>query len=91
MADPIQTPECDRMIAARTETEPAGEFFAWLRDTKGYVLASWSRRPVGHDDKLVPVFDSVEKLLAEWQGINLDEVERERRLVLAQMGQETKG
>lgn len=80
----IQAPECDRLIAARSETEPAGAFVEWLRDS-GYVIAE--RRGAKRDGvrELIPTPYSLENLLAEWKGINLAVVEEERRAILASL------
>jgi hypothetical protein len=73
----IKTPECDRMIAARSDTQPVGEFIEWARE-QGLVLCRF-----GEHARYWPDGRSVEQLLAEWQHIDLTEVERERRAILA--------
>jgi hypothetical protein len=88
----IDTPECDRLLAVREKSQVIGEFLDWLRE-KGWVIATGH----AHDDTcyidgkrfcgavegdLVRVLFNTEKLLAEFFGIDLEKVERERRALL---------
>jgi hypothetical protein len=84
VVEPVATPECDRMIAARSDTQPVGEFIEWARE-QGLVLCRFGRH-----DRYWPDNRSLEQLLAAWQHIDLAEVERERRAVLDCMRATTK-
>lgn len=71
------TPECDKMLAAKDRSQPAGEFLEWL--TSGsYYLALVNET----DGSLMPTYESVERLLASWLGIDLQKVETERQAIL---------
>lgn len=72
----VQTPECDRMLAARVDTQPVGDFLAWASE-QGFVLCKPNSA-----GRFWPCDHSTEQLLAEWQGIDLAEVEREKRAIL---------
>jgi hypothetical protein len=70
------TPTLDRMLAVQGQTQPAGQLLDWLEE-QGWQIAMLD------DYGQVRVSrPSIERLLAEWQGINLDAAERERRAVL---------
>lgn len=60
-----------------------GEFLAWLIEVKGYALAEH----LPSTAQLVPAMYTLEKLLAEYHGIDLDQVAAKRRELL----RETKG
>lgn len=65
-------PEHARARAVVDKTQAAGEFLDWLNE------AGWMLRDAdGHRCYL-----SSEELLAEWTGVNLNELEREKRLML---------
>lgn len=74
----IKTPECERMAAVREKSQAIGEFLEWLREEKGWTIAE----EYGNSDRLLPVRYSTEALLAEFFGIDLNKVERERRAIL---------
>jgi len=73
------TPELDRMLGKKDQSQPAGEFLEWVV-SQGWVLCSWQS---GLEvDGYWPVGKSIEQLLADWLGIDLATVEAERRAVL---------
>lgn len=85
----VATPECDKMLRLKEErhAEDAEDFLEWLRGEKGYVFARWEE----DGDFLEPArYQSTESLLAEWLGIDLEAVERERRALLAEVRKEAK-
>lgn len=73
----IQTPELDKMEAARPMTQAAAEFFDWLTE-QDFELAK--RSECGY--YLTPVMESKDKLLARWQDLDLDACEKERQAIL---------
>jgi len=79
---PVQpeTPELDRMIERATagHSQDIGEFIEWLDDTN-YNICEW------HGGEYNPVHRTPEQWLAEFFGIDLDKVEKERALVLEYM------
>ncbi len=67
-------PEHDKLKAVRDQTQAAGEFLDWLR-SNGFALIQrqnpdWPVQPT-------------DELLAAWQGIDLAELEREKRRMIA--------
>ena len=84
----IPTPECDKMLAASGKSQAIGEFLDWLKDEKKVVLSVHS---TAEDDmagkrhpreRLIPFYDSTEKMLAEFFGIDLAKAEEEKRAIL---------
>jgi SOS-response transcriptional repressor LexA len=78
-------PECEKLSKATTVTQPAGEFVEWLR-SHGYEIAERTSAPGCGVYGLCSCSKSLERLLAEWQGIDLEVVEDERRQILADLG-----
>jgi hypothetical protein len=70
----------DRMKAVRERSQAIGGFLEWLQ-SRGYVLCF---RAEGQHPGIpyLPAVKSIEELLAEYFGIDLDAAERERRAVL---------
>jgi len=75
-------PEHDKLAAVSGETQAAGEFLTWLA-AQGYVIGRWMA--VRRDERLVPISESVETLLAEWKDIDRHEIDREKRAMIAAM------
>jgi len=57
-------------------------FFAWLRWEHGLVLA---RRDKHHGDRLVPAHVVLDELIADFLGIDLKQLEEERRALLEKL------
>ena len=72
-------PELAKTHRARASLQAAEAFLDWLR-TEGYVLAQY----VDRYELPVPVHPSTEHLLAQWQGIDVNAREAERRKVMAE-------
>lgn len=72
------TPELDKMHAARSDSQPAGEFLEWL-GTQGLQLCRFNRGI----EQFQADYRTIEQLLADWKGISLTRVETERRAILA--------
>lgn len=82
-----ETPELDKLGKVAPTSQKIGEFVDWLRAEKGILLANWptgaERNMYGEKmDYLAPVNIPIERLLAEFFGIDLNKVEEERRGVL---------
>lgn len=71
---PPETPELLRAHAAVKETEPAGQFVDWLLETKGATISVPGIGDIGERH--------MEKLLAEWQGLDPAKTEAEKRAIL---------
>lgn len=72
----MATPELDKMVAVRDQSQVIGEFLDWLKHERGCAF---------YDVELIPIHDSIEELLARFFGIDLDKVEAERREILAEI------
>lgn len=80
MTSQPETPELDKrqkiMDKRRPPAELLTEFYDWLHE-QGYVLARW------HRDELHQHYLRPEQLFADFLGIDLDKIEKERRALLA--------
>ena len=89
MSDEIPTPEGEKMLAVHDKSQAIGEFLEWANE-QGYVLCTLvpKRDYVGDimdGQEYCPQVPRVEQLLAEFFDINLEEVERERQELLAEL------
>lgn len=67
-------PEHDKVKAIQDESQAIGAFL----DNSGYTLCE-----VDADlNRFVPIYRSIERILADYFGIDLDELEREKRAML---------
>ena len=71
-------PECEKLAKVRNESQTIGEFLEWLMGTKEVILAKYQ----GKLDTLTETRESIESLLAEFFGIDLKKVEKERRQMI---------
>lgn len=82
-------PECEKLLKFSKKSQMIGEFLEWLRNTKEITLARWDKDECDfcrtEDDVLVPAYDATEKLLAEFFGIDMDKVEKERQQLLEEL------
>jgi len=84
------TPELEKQaeIVRSGKAEIVQEFYDWLHEEKGWVLARWvpteeRRSDDGiYGEQPVPVYVSPEQLMADFFGIDRDKIEAERRAVL---------
>ena len=74
-----ETPESDRLVEARYDAQPVGEFLAWVYAQGLLLCRAEDCRPQGIDHR------TTEQLLADWKGIDLAEVERERMALIVQL------
>lgn len=84
-------PECEKLTKVSEESNKIGNFLDWMY-SRGLVLCTWEE----NDDEdtndylpdiLVPAskyrtHSGIENLLAEYFGVDLDKVEKERRALL---------
>jgi hypothetical protein len=84
-----EAPECDKMLAVRDKSQVIGEFLDWLGE-QGITLARYTEDTEVKMDRLVPVYTSIDKILAEYFDIDLDKVEQEKRTILKALRQDGK-
>jgi len=65
------------MEVAHSASQAQGDFLTWLQEEKHWELCE-----LINDRLYVPVRFQMEKLLAEFHGIDLNKVEKERRALL---------
>jgi len=71
-------PELDKMMAIKDKSQVLGEFLDWLDSETEYCIATRCRDM----DCLVRAHVSIEQLLADFFGIDLNKVEEEKRAIL---------
>jgi len=75
----MKTPMLDKMLSVKDKSQCIGEFIEWLgcREPKLYLCE------VDQDaEQFYPSFPGIEKLLAEFFEIDLEEADRERLQIL---------
>ena len=88
-------PEHEKLKSVQEKSQAIGEFMEWLRYTKKYTIAKWYKSQWDADDeeetdRLMPEFPSIEKLLAEYYGIDLNKIEEEKRAMLDEIRRHNK-
>jgi len=76
------TPECEKLHAVKDKSQAIGEFLDWLKNEKHYFIAERVVDFIHEDSDLMPVWTSIEELLAEYFEIDLNKVEQEKRQLL---------
>lgn len=76
----IDTPELDKLVKVRYESQKIGEFLDWL-SSQGIELAEWSDTEYD-DGQLYEIRTTKEQLLAKYFCINLEKAEKERQAIL---------
>ena len=77
--------ETDKFFKAQKEgSQEIGAFLDWLMSESGLTLC---RRDDSWEHPWMPAGLSIEALLAEYYGIDLQELDRERRALLKSLGQ----
>ncbi|MCC3292375.1 hypothetical protein [Arthrobacter sp. zg-Y1110] len=79
-----QYPMSEKLAQAAEESQRIGEFLDWL-ESKGMQIAEFVRYPGYSEPRLEPVSRGFEHLLAEYFEIDLNEVDKERRQILASL------
>jgi hypothetical protein len=77
-----ETPELNKAAEQRKalKTQHIGVFLEWL-SAQGAVIASWGKDEYD-EDRLIPIPDSIEQLLADYSGVDLQKMENEKRAIL---------
>lgn len=92
-------PECEKVRRIQNKTQICGEFLDWLREHEKIVLATTHHHSDEckgeendfkpecdlYDGELIPIYLSVENLVARFFGIDLDKVESEKQAILAEI------
>ncbi len=86
MSDEMATPQHDRLMEVRVESQAIGEFIDWLYYEHGVMLAHY-----GDGERLYTYHRNVNEMLAEFFGIDLQELEQEKRAMLARLRGESQG
>jgi hypothetical protein len=73
------TPNLDKMLKVRPQSQPQGEFLDWLLGVKGYLLCEYVE---GHEFPVMANTGGTEHLLAEYHGISYDGMEQERQALV---------
>ena len=76
-------PECEKLKSVAGGSQKLGEFLDWLRNVKGWELCTQQEHE--SEIRLCPVHYNPETLLAEYLDVDLDEVEKERQAMIAEM------
>ena len=87
----VKAPMCEKLNAVSGDSNKLGEFVDWL-SSEGIHLATWLEtlddgRP-RITPLLIPMQEGLESVLARYFEIDLKEVEKERRALLAALAQE---
>lgn len=76
-----RTPECDKMLAVKLESQAIGSFLDWLSE-QGMFISEYTKVEGYRDEQPWPVSKSIEQWLADYFEIDLAKVEKERRAIL---------
>ena len=79
MSEQPETPNLDKMLKVKDESQAQGEFLVWLQEKKDIVLCNYVE---GHEFP-VPAPFVLNRMLAEYHGIDYDGMEREKLAILA--------
>lgn len=74
----MKTPELDKMKKVSEDSQKIGEFLDWLKGK--YEIARWG--DISGVDRLFPINENTEQLLADYFNIDLIKCEKERREIL---------
>jgi hypothetical protein len=77
----------DKMAEVKPRANVIGPFLEWLQE-QGYAICWWSESGGYLTPAWTPIRQNIEQLLADYFGIDLEQVEAEKRAVLAALRQE---
>jgi hypothetical protein len=83
--DNIPTPELDKMLAVKDQSNALGEFLEWMGSKGLWICRSATKEDDITEGTLLPVYKSTEVMLAEYFGIDLNKAEKEKRAVLEEL------
>jgi len=69
-------PEHEKMMKVKEESQAIGDFIDWLSWHKRVHLAKWE------NDRFSPFHYDIERLIAEYYGIDLNVIETEKRAMI---------
>ncbi len=75
-----QVPMLEKMKSVKEDSQKLGSFLDWLMNDQGYALAKMDKY-----GELMPIYDSIEVILAEYFEIDLNQAEDEKRALLDYM------
>jgi hypothetical protein len=75
-------PECEKLAAASEESNKIGAFLEWMGDDKNLILCEWSDEDESYLPSRYRGVSGINALLAEYYGVDLDKVEKERSALL---------
>jgi hypothetical protein len=76
-------PECEKLRAIAPVSQKVGEFIEWLQTDKSIVFCkAVDDSDYDSDETYVPFSINIQSVLAEFFGIDMDKVERERSALL---------
>jgi len=80
----IETPECDKLKALidSGERDTLQKFLDWLTENHVVLCQLETGRGYRSDGEYVPLRQNTENLMAEFFGIDLKKVEREKQAIL---------
>lgn len=76
-------PECEKMKDVQEDSQKIGEFLDWLLNKRGLVICKWEKSGYFEYRR------NIEELLAEYFGIDLNKVEKEKRQMLDEIRSQT--
>ena len=76
MEQPL-TPNCDKMLAVRKESELLTHFVDWLNEKKDYHICEWFDETLEYAS-----YGGYNRLFADFFDIDYEELEREKQAVL---------
>lgn len=74
------TPELDKILKNKDESQTIGSFLDWLQNERKVILCAYDEKISDHHP--YPIRKTIEELLAEYHGIDLKKAERERVAIL---------
>ncbi len=78
-----QYPEHQRQAQVIDAAQAIGDFLT--ENTQGYMLGEWFKPEGYHEARLFPVSKSIQQILADYFGIDLDLIEAEKRQMITAM------
>jgi hypothetical protein len=77
----VKTPECDKMLAVRPQSETLSSFVDWL-EANGYAICTLEKTGGYPKEQWVPHRESYEEIFGNYFGIDIKVMEREKLAIL---------
>lgn len=84
----MKYPEHEKLDKIKDVSQSQGLFLEWLLSVKGYTLCTLEEENHEGFADYLPVWRSIEDLLSEMHGIDLDKLEAEKRQMLDEIRKE---